>query len=109
MSALSEKMRAQREQWVSVGNRRYLLRVPTAFEMAMAQTPVEIALRAVVGWEGVRKSDLVPGDPDDAAPFDADAFREFIADDLHAIKALMDEVSERGQKRAAEIEAARKN
>ena len=109
MSALAEKMRAQREHWVQVGARRYLVRVPTRLEAALAGNPVEAALRAVVGWEGVRQCDLLPGEPDAPAAFDAEAFREFVADDLGAIKALMDAVTDLTAQRVARIGEAEKN
>lgn len=109
MSALSEKMCALREHWVPVGKRRYLLRVPTKLEACLAGNPVEAALRAVVGWEGVRQCDLLPGEPDTPAAFDAEAFREFVADDLGAIKALMDAVTDLTAQRVARIGEAEKN
>ena len=110
MSALAEKMRRRREHWVPVADgRQYLVRVPTRLEMALAGNAVEAALRAVVGWDGVRQCDLLPGEPEAPAEFDAEAFRELIADDLDGIKTLMDAVARLGEQRNAEVGAAEKN
>ena len=64
MSALSKRMVARRESTFETGGITFRIQLPTALQAALAGSPVEAALRAIVGWSGVRQCDLLPGEPD---------------------------------------------
>lgn len=109
MSALAQRMRARRESRVEVGGFGFQLRLPTALQCMQAANAADLALSAVVGWDGVRLSDLLPGEPDEPAPFEADACREWLAERLDLLGPLIEELSRLRDARKAEIEGAEKN
>ena len=93
---VAERMRARRETWFKVGGVEYLIRRPRHLDLGLAfreggQT--EVALRAVVGWRGMKLCDLIPGEPDIEAPFDEDTFREWVGDHVDVLTEIAAEVA----------------
>ena len=109
MSALSQKMVGRRESQFETGGFSFRLRLPTALQAALAGTPVEAALLSVVGWSGVKQCDLLPGEPDAEAPFDADACREWLGDRLDLLGPIIEEIARLQKQRQGELEQAKKN
>lgn len=92
---VAEQMRARRETWFKDGDIEFLIRRPRAFDAGQAWAEggrAEVALRAVVGWRGMKLSDLLPGEAQTEAPFDAEAFREWIGDRLDVLGRIAAEV-----------------
>jgi hypothetical protein len=94
MSGLIERMRVAREQWVTVGMYEFLVRRPTAVQLARWQAEGDFALlsRVLVGWRNVREHDLVPGGDGAAAPWDAEVAVEWLEDRPELYVALIAEV-----------------
>lgn len=109
MSTLAQRMRARRESRVVVGGFGFQLRLPTALQCMQAANAAELVLSSVVGWDGVQLSDLLPGEPAEPAPFEADACREWLAERIDLLGPLIEELSRLRELRQAEIEGAEKN
>jgi hypothetical protein len=79
---LVEKMRAAREQTVDVGGFKFRVRRPTDVEVMDLRGNVSVAalVRYVVGWDGVRELDLLPGGDPHPLVFDAAVAAEWLAD-----------------------------
>jgi hypothetical protein len=93
---VAEQMRARRETWFKDGDIEFLIRRPRAFDAGQAWSEggrAEVAIRSVVGWRGVKLSDLLPGESDGDAPFEAEAFREWIGDRLDVLGRIAEEVA----------------
>jgi len=79
--ALIEKIRRARELKVPVNGKNYTIRRPTdaeAVEMPSTRA-FDFVCAFVVGWDLV-ELDLIPGGGPEAVPFDADLWREWVAD-----------------------------
>jgi hypothetical protein len=92
VSALVKRLRAARETWVSAGGFEFLLRRPTAWELAQldGQRGSFFLRQTVVGWRGVRELDIVPGGEGIEVPFDPEVCEEWIKDRPEIMGALMD-------------------
>jgi hypothetical protein len=79
---LIEKIRRARELGVEAGGFKFTVRRPTDLEIAgmSEMTQSEILRRFVIGWDGVKEVDLVPGGTGDMVPFESELFMEWIAD-----------------------------
>lgn len=113
MATLADRIRAAREQWVTVGGKEFLVRRPTRLQLARffagEDVPwVEIVFLAVVDWR-VQELDLVPGGGARIPPFDAEAFREFAADDDAMLLELSERVRAIIQSHNAKMEDVEKN
>jgi len=109
--ALIAKMRAAREQTVEVGGFKFVVRRPTEMDMMeMQDKPLgRSALRHVVGWSGVKESDvLANGDPEPLG-YDAEVAEEWLIDRLDLLAPLTDAVINSFRDHADKREAAEKN
>lgn len=109
---VAERMRARRETWLPVGDVAFLIRRPRALDIGQAYRAggqTEVALRAVVGWRGMKLCDLIPGEPDTEAPFDEDTFREWVGDHVDVLTAIANEVARLIEVEAGNVETAAKN
>jgi hypothetical protein len=81
MSALADKIRRARESSVEAGGHSFTIRRPTDSEaMSLGDSGVmDVVGRFVVGWN-LKEIDLIPGGSPVDAPFDAEAFSEWVAD-----------------------------
>jgi hypothetical protein len=111
MSDLREQMRRAREAWFTHDSREFLLRRPTVEQLRAWREDSwsEMLARCVVDWRGVRLSDLLPGGPDSAVEFDADALAEWISDDPVTLGALASEMQRLIAAHAERKESAEKN
>jgi hypothetical protein len=82
MSVLSEKMRRARELREPVGGFTFVLLRPTPEDVAELRGRISAASlkRFVIGWEGVKEIDLIPGGDGALVPFDVEACMEWLAD-----------------------------
>ena len=84
MTTLAEKIRASRMLTIEIGHMRFFARRPSIEEFgAIYQDGTkdpDMARRFVTGWEGVRECDLLRGGSEELVPFDADLWREAVAD-----------------------------
>lgn len=84
MSALADKIAKARRFVREIEGWRLTLRRPTDAEAAQLFkdeiSNMDVATRFVCDWEGVKEADLIPSGSSDAAPFDADTWREVLAD-----------------------------
>ena len=108
---LIAKMRAAREQNVEVGGYKFVVRRPTEMDMIeMQDKPLgRSALRHVVGWSGVKESDvLANGDPE-PLDYDAEVAEEWLTDRVDLLAPLTEAVMNSFRDHAARREAAEKN
>jgi hypothetical protein len=85
-----EAIRRQRRRDVPVGRYTFVIEVPTdmKFFRLLEEHPKdndfllngELAKACVVGWKGVKESDLLSSGTDDEVPFERAAFLEWIED-----------------------------
>lgn len=84
---LADKIRKARQTSIEVGGFKLTIRRPTdieAVEMNYKDTPIGEVIgdvsKFVIGWDGVKESDLISGGTPDAVSFDAETFGEWIKD-----------------------------
>lgn len=86
MNTLIDKIRKARESTVSVGDLNFLIRRPTDMEVVELQRAdselkqSDLLKRFVVGWDGVKELDIIPGGTGAEVQFDSDLFVEWIVD-----------------------------
>lgn len=83
MSAiLIEKLRKARQSVVELEGFKFTIRRPTDAEAASLPTLTlsDVATRFVVGWEGVKEIDLIPGGNPVEVPFNSMVWGEWCAD-----------------------------
>jgi len=82
MSVLANKIRKARESQVQAGGFTFTIRRPTDVDMLEFNKikTTEHLIRFVVGWDGVKEIDLIPGGDGHPAPFDSDACSEWLSD-----------------------------
>jgi DNA-binding LytR/AlgR family response regulator len=109
--SLIAKMRAAREQNVEVGGFTFVVRRPTEMDMMEwgDRTMGREALRHVVGWSGVKESDvLANGDPE-PLEYDAEIAEEWLTDRVDLLAPLTERVLGSFRDHVAKREAAEKN
>lgn len=111
MSLLIDKLRRARETKVQAGGFGFIVRRPTALEMIEIQNQPRgrAILPFVVGWEGVRELDLIPGGDPHPLAFDADLAREWLIDRIDLLAPLADAIFEAFRRHEATLEDAKKN
>jgi hypothetical protein len=109
--SLLEKLRAAREQTVTVGKYSFRIRRPRALEMVEMQTLPRgrAVLPFIIGWEGVTSLDLIPGGDAHPLPFDADVAADWLTDRLDLLQPLADAIMQSYFDYEAAQETARKN
>lgn len=110
---LAEKIRKAREVKVDAGGYTFLVRRPTDIEMVALRprilaNDVGAMLDFVIGWEGVRELDLLPGGDPHPLPFDAEACAEWLADRPDLIDAVTKAVVEAYQAHVDALASAKK-
>lgn len=110
MSALVEKLRRAREERIEVGGFTFTVRRPTDLEMMELRGGSSIArlLPFVVGWDGIKECDLIPGGDPHPLPFDASACSEWLADRPDLLEPLIDLILGRYREHAEKLVAAAK-
>lgn len=110
MSVLAEKIRKAREKVIEAGGFKFTIRRPTDVEMvefAKDRKP-ETLLRFVVGWEGVKEIDLIPGGDPLPAKFDSEACSEWLTDNSELFATVINSVIELYQSHKQSLESAGK-
>lgn len=94
--SLAEKIRKARQQNVEIGLFTFTVSRPTDVDMLKLRgvMTVEALLGYVVGWDGVKESDLVPGGSPVPVTFDTEIAREWLADRPDLLAPLVDKVLE---------------
>mgnify|MGYP001358389386 CR=1 FL=1 len=111
MSTLAEKMRKARESIVPVGGFSFTILRPTDLDMmefSKDRNPAGL-IQFVVGWEGIKEMDLIPGGDGHPVPFDAEACAEWLADRSDLFIPLVNSITDAYQARQQALEEARKN
>jgi len=86
MASLADMIRRNRRSKIKVGDFEFSIRRPTDLQ-AVSLGVMEWAdgIRAltqfVEDWHGVKASDIVPGQPEEEIPFDADLLAEWLEDE----------------------------
>lgn len=92
-AALVEKIRRAREERVEVGGFGFTVRRPTDLEMMeLRGGSIARLLPYVVGWDGVKEVDLLPGGDPHPLPFAAAACAEWLADRPDLLEPLVDRI-----------------
>lgn len=109
--SLAEKIRKSRESKVPVGGFSFTIRRPTDVDMANLAGRGSVArlFPFIVGWEGVRELDLIPGGDPHPQPFDPEACAEWLADRPDLVGPLVDAILGSYDAHAKALEDARKN
>jgi hypothetical protein len=110
MSALADKIRKARESSVEAGGHSFTIRRPTDAEaMTLGEATVtDVARRFVVAWS-LKEIDLIPGGSPTDAPFDSDAFVEWVSDQPETLAALSSAIVAAYQAHVAKRGEAEKN
>lgn len=87
---LVDKIRKARELRVQAGGHTFIVRRPTGLDVVeMGQVSRGRAvLPYIVGWDGVREMDMIPGGDPHPVPFDADVCAEWLGDRLDILGPL---------------------
>ncbi len=111
MATLVEKMRTAREKTVAIGGFSFTVRRPSELEMIeMNGAPMgRAALPHIVGWSGVKQSDILPNGDPEPQPYDAEIAAEWLTDRVDLLAPLAKAVTESFIEHAAKREAAEKN
>jgi len=109
--SLIDKIRKARETKVEAGGFTFVIRRPTELEMVEIQSLPRgrAILPFVIGWEGVKELDLVPGGDPHPLDFDADVCTEWLTDRLDLLGPVADGVFAAFSAHAARLEDAKKN
>lgn len=110
--SLVEKIRRARERNVDVGGFTFTVRRPTAvqwYRLAAEDARASDLLPYVIGWEGVREIDVVPGGADVPLAFDAALAAEWLADRPDLLIPLSDAIMDAYRAHVAALEGAEKN
>lgn len=109
MGTLADRIRAAREEWVTVEGHDWLLRRPTRLQLGqLAGRPADTVFSCVVGWK-IPESELVPGGAGRVPEFDAEAFREYASDRPELLTGLSEHVMRMIQAHRTAQEAVEKN
>lgn len=108
---LVEKIRKARETKVEAGGFTFVVRRPTDVEMMELRGTGSVArlFPFVVGWEGVKELDLIPGGDPHPLAFDADVCTEWLSDRPDLFGPLVEQILSSYSKHAEALEAAAKN
>lgn len=113
MTSIEERIRQARALEVSIGAWKFQARRPTDMEAGELYreniSKGELARRYVTGWTGMRLCDLVGGDDETPAPFDADVWSEWVADHPEVYGPLGEAIMSAYLAHAEQQQAARKN
>lgn len=92
--SLVEKIRKSRETKVEAGGFTFVIRRPTALEMAEmpAISRGRAVLPFVIGWEGVREIDVIPGGDPHPLAFEAGVCAEWLGDRLDILAPLATQI-----------------
>jgi hypothetical protein len=98
MSDLIRRMREARETKVDIAGFSFTLRRPTKVERySWAREgikDVQILGKCVVGWKGVKESDLVPSGGSIDVPFDIAVLEEWVGDRDDILMPLLDGIKD---------------
>jgi len=110
MGSLADRVRAAREQWVSVEGHEFLIRRPTRLQLSKLAGVVtsDAVIGCVVGWK-TPENKLVPGGGGEVPPFDPEAFREWVEDDIDILVGLTKNLKDLIERYSRDKEAAEKN
>ena len=109
--ALIDKLRKAREQNVAVSGYIFTVRRPTDIEAMSLRGASGIAdlLLFVVGWDGVKEIDLIPGGVAVPVDFDADLAAEWLADRPDLLQPLVEAIMDAYRAHVAALEEVAKN
>ncbi len=108
--SLIEKLKRARESTVEVGGFTFTVRRPTDLEMFEHRNmgPREL-LKFVVGWAGVKESDLINGGDPHPVTFDQDLCAEWLSDRAELLSAVAGRVRQAYYEAKAHQDQAAKN
>lgn len=111
MMGLADKIRKAREQSVEVGGYTFTVRRPTDVEMIALRGDGSVArlFPFIVGWDGVKELDIIPGGDPHPLAFDGEACREWLSDRPDLLGPLVEIILGSYRKHAEALEGAAKN
>ena len=109
--SLLDKLRKARESTVEAGGFRFTVRRPTDVDVMGLRGNVTVAtlIPFVIGWDGVRELDLIPGGDPHPLAFDAAVCAEWLADRPDLLRPLAEAIMDGYARHVAELEAVAKN
>ncbi len=111
MSVLLEKIRKAREQKVEAGGFTFTVRRPTDLEMMEMRGTGSVGrlLPFVVGWDGVKELDVIPGGDPHPIAFDADVCKEWLSDRPDILGPVVEKLMQAYDEHIKAVEGAAKN
>ena len=105
---LIERLRKSRQSKVSAGPFKFTIRRPTDIEAQTMQftshkEAIMCVMGFVIGWKGVKESDLVDGGLDEPVPFTPELFQEWVQDRADLWEELINGVLAAYEKHAEDL------
>lgn len=95
--ALIEKINKAREQVVEAGGLSFVTRRPTDLEVlemrGQGVSQRDLLRRFVLGWQGVKEIDLIPGGTPKPVEFDHDLFLAWVEDQPEVYAKLLEHIT----------------
>jgi len=105
---LIDKIRKAREQTIEADGFSFTIRRPTDLQIRELRgnkiAQADILCGYVVGWDGVKERDLIPGGTPEPVTFDRELFIEWVADKPAIMDALIPAVVDAYRQHEAELE-----
>jgi len=114
---LARSMLRRRQKAVVAAGIKWLVQRPTAYDLLklrestkdQTEQGMEFILRNVVGWEGVKESDILPGESDTSVDFSEIIAKVYLEDHPEAWGILNDAIWDLVNAHGAKVDAISKN
>jgi len=110
---LIDRLRDERVSTLTIGHMTFMIKRPTDIDMAKLHTEgktlYDVAEISVIGWEGVKESDIISDGSDALVKFDEGLFREWIKDQYDLWEPIRNKAIEAYEKHIEKREDAKKN
>lgn len=109
--SLANKIRKAREQVVEAGGFKFTIRRPSDVEMMELgrSGPVSRLFPYIVGWDGVKEIDVIPGGSPTVLPFDADVCKEWLSDRPDLLTPVMEQITQSYRDHVTALQDSKKN
>lgn len=110
MSTLADKIRKARESVIEAGEFKFTIRRPTDVDMIewTRHRDPQTLLKFVIGWDGVKEIDLIPGGDPHPAQFDSEACAEWLKDRSDLFVTVVNGITDSYQNHKKTVEDAEK-
>ena len=110
---LADKLRKARESQKTLGEFTFTIRRPTDVEANALRSSGRLTPAAflpfVIGWDGVKELDMIPGGDPHPLAFDADVCKEWLSDRPDLLSPLADAIMDAYMKHVEGLKGITKN